>query len=98
MHPFSDTTGVDHLLREANEILSPNSTVKKYNASRIWGFISKFVMLDRFIKALGIAEDNPGVLVPRTLCEVDYLGSGLKVSIFLLKLRHPASTNMDLRS
>ena len=54
------------------------------NAARIWGFISKFVMFDRFIKALGIAEDHPGVLVPRKLCTDDYLGNASKVNIFLL--------------
>lgn len=90
VHPFSDTNGVDHLLQEAEEILSPKlilspkSLVGPKSAARIWGFISKFVMLDRFMKALGIAEDHPGILVPRIFCEDEYLGTGLKVSILLL--------------
>ena len=34
-------------------------------------------MIDRFIKAIGTPEDHPGVLIPRTLCTLDYLGNGL---------------------
>jgi hypothetical protein len=41
-------------------------------------------MFDRFLKALGIAEENPGICVSKHLCTVDYLGNGVKVSIFLL--------------
>jgi len=52
-------------------------------------------MLDRFAKALGIATDYPGVVVPSELCTVEYLGSGLKVSLFLLILPHPASSNIN---
>ena len=82
VYPFNDSNGVDHLLREAVKIFSPNSDeIGPKNAARIWGFFSKFVMLDRFVKALGIAEDHRGVLIPRQLCEDDYLGKGLKVSI-----------------
>jgi hypothetical protein len=86
VHPFSDSNGVDHLLTESKQIFSTNSDdVGPKNAARIWGFISKFVMLDRFAKAVGIAEGNGGVLVPRQLCEVGHLGNnGVKVSILYL--------------
>jgi hypothetical protein len=67
-------------------------------AARIWGFISKFVMFDRFIKALGIAKDHSGVRVPRKLCKVDYLGNGLKVRIFFFKLPEPASSIVNFSS
>ena|ERR1700679_836086 len=99
VHPFGDTTGIDHLLRECEEIfLHTLDTVGAKNAARIWGFISKFVMLDRFVKALGIPEEHMGILVSRKLCEEDYLGTGLKVSIFIFNLPDHASNNVDLRS
>lgn len=80
VHPFSDTSGVDVLLREAEMILSPKwELVGSKNAGRIWGFISKFVMLDRFAKTLGAADMYPGIVVPRKMCSNDYLGTGLKV-------------------
>jgi hypothetical protein len=66
------------------------------NAARIWGFISKFIMFDRFVKALGIGEANPGVLIPRKPCSDDYLGNGLKVSIFFFKLPDLTLTNVNL--
>jgi hypothetical protein len=56
------------------------------NASRIWGFMSKFVMLDRFIKALGAAEIHPGLCVARRTCPMEYFGTVDRVSIFLLKI------------
>jgi hypothetical protein len=50
------------------------------NAARIWGFISKFVMLDHFFKTLR-TDFHPGVVVPRKICNTDYIGTGAKVSI-----------------
>jgi hypothetical protein len=35
------------------------------NASRIWGFMSKFVMLDRFLKALGLTANRSSQSVHR---------------------------------
>jgi len=55
------------------------------NASRIWGFMSKFVMLDRFAKTLGGAEAHPGISVPKTKMQKDQLGSAAKVSTFFKK-------------
>ena len=82
VYPFSDTTGVATVLQEAENMLSPNlEAVGPRNAGRIWGFISKFVMLDRFGKALGAAEVFQGLSVPRNTCSLDYLGTGVKVSI-----------------
>jgi hypothetical protein len=75
---------VDIILREADKVLCSNlDAVGPKNASRIWGFISKFVMLDRFSKALGVAIDYPGISVSKKLCSIDYIGRGSKVSISL---------------
>ena len=66
-------------------MLSPNmNIVGPKNASRIWGFLSKFVMLDRFCKTLGAAEVYPGISVPKKMCSLDYLGTGFKVGTFFL--------------
>jgi hypothetical protein len=62
-------------------MLSPRlEAVGTKNARRIWAFISKFVMLDRFSEVLGAAEVLPGLAVPRTTCLPDYLGTGAKVT------------------
>ena len=83
VHPFSDTSGVDVLLREAEMILSPKwELVGSKNTARIWGFISKFVMLDQFAKTLGAADVYPGIVVPRKTCSIDFLGTGSKVGLF----------------
>ena len=64
-------------------MLSPHlEAVGMKNAGQIWGFISKFVMLDRFSKVLGAAEVYPGLPVPRKMCSPDYLGTGAKVTYF----------------
>jgi hypothetical protein len=82
-HPFSDSYGVDIILREADDILSANlEMVGPKNASRIWGFLSKFVMVDRFSSVLGAAEFHPGLPVPRKTCSPDYIGTGAKVRSF----------------
>jgi hypothetical protein len=86
VHPFCDTTTVDILLQDAERMLSTDlQMVGPKNAGRIWGFISKFVMLDRFCKTMGLAEMNPGRLVARNLemFTVDHLGTGSKVLNFL---------------
>jgi hypothetical protein len=64
-------------------MLSPHlEMVGAKNAGRIWGFISKFVMLDRFSEVLGAAEVYPGSPVPRKTCSPEYLGTGVKVKYF----------------
>jgi hypothetical protein len=67
------------------------------NAARIWGFISKFVMLDRFIKTLGVVEVHPGIPLPRATRLVGYLGSGAKVSLFLPNFLNPLKRLLDPR-
>jgi hypothetical protein len=81
-HPFDDTPGVDVLLQEAERMLSPDlEAVGAKNAARIWGFMSKFVILDRFSEVLGAADnDAQGWPVPRKTCSSDYLGTGAKVT------------------
>jgi hypothetical protein len=76
-YPFSDTVSVDVVLREAEQILSTHLCG---HASRIWGFMSKFVMLDRFCKTLGVAKQYPGKTVVKKMCSNDYLGTGSKVN------------------
>lgn len=87
VHPFSDTTGVDVILRDAEKILSSHlDAVGRNSPNRIWGLLSKFVMLDRFSKTLGAADIQPGICVPRKICSSDYIGTGTKVSNNLLNL------------
>ena len=75
---------MDVILQEAEKILSPHlEAVSAKNAGRIWGFMSKFVMLDRFSKVLGAADTHPGLPIPRRTCLPDYLGTGAKVCISL---------------
>jgi hypothetical protein len=65
-------------------MLSPDSNevqIGAKNAMRVWGLISKFIMLDRFGKTLGAAEVYPGLLMPQTSCSVNYIGTGAKVSL-----------------
>jgi len=67
-------------------MLSPElEAVGPKNASRIWGFLSKFVILDRFLKTLGLAKLYPGLAVPREKCSVEHLGTASKVDIFFRK-------------
>ena len=67
---------------DSKRMLSPNiDAVPPKNASRIWGFVSKFVMLDRFTKALFGRDFHPGINVPKKICKEDYLGTAVKVSI-----------------
>jgi hypothetical protein len=73
---------VDSVIKDADLLLSPNmDLVGPKNASRIWGFISKFVMLDRFTKTLLGTDFHPGFVIPRKICREDFLGTGAKVSI-----------------
>lgn len=63
-------------------MLSPDmDEVGPRNAARIWGFVSKFVMVDRFARTLFGAEFHPGLPVPRRQCQDRHLGTGAKVSI-----------------
>lgn len=66
-------------------MLSPNlDEVGTKNAARIWGFMSKFVVLDRFAKTLGVRDVYPGPSVPRKkICSFEYIGTGSKVSNFI---------------
>lgn len=57
------------------------------HAARIWSFMSKFIMLDRFAKTLGVATVYQGVLVPKKTCSVEYIGTGSTVSIFFQNAR-----------
>jgi hypothetical protein len=83
--PFGDSLSVDILLREAETILSQDvEGLGARSASRIWAFLSKFVMLDRLSKVLGAAEVYPGLPVPKKMCSSDYIGTGAKVICFLL--------------
>ena len=89
VYPYSETTAVDILLREAEKMLSPHSDtvqVGPKHAGRIWGFISKFIMLDRFSKTLRVAEVYPGRILSKRNCTADYIGRGSNVSAFLLNL------------
>lgn len=68
-------------------MLSPDlRAVGPKNAGRIWGLMSKFVMLDRFIKALGAADVHPGLCVARRSCPMEYFGTVDRVSIFFLNI------------
>ena len=80
-------TGLNIVLRDARIILSSHlETVSHNNAGLIWGFLSMFVMLDHFSKALGVADFHPGVVVPRKTYGKDYLGTSAGVGNFLFKL------------
>jgi len=80
-NPFSDTTGVDVVLREAEKMHSLNMVdVGIKHAARIWGYMSKFVMLDRFSKTLGAAGVYPGPSMPRKRWSLDYFGTASRVS------------------
>ena len=66
-------------------ILSDNSSsIGPKNSSRIWGFMSKFVMVDRFVKTLGIADVYPEISVPKTRMLPEDLGRASKVSFFFM--------------
>ena len=79
IHPFSDTSSVDVVLRECERILLPDHEMAPKTASRIWGFISKFVILDRFVKTLGLGHER-AMKVPRRMSSFANLGTALKVS------------------
>lgn len=72
---------MDVVLREAETLLtSTPDAVGARHASRIWGLISKFVMVDRFSKAFGVAEVYPGIHVRRKISSSKLLGTASKVS------------------
>ena len=83
VYPFSDTTGVDVILRESKLMISAQMTVVGgKNASRIWGFLSKFIMVDRFGKTLGVADVHPCAVLERKICESNHLSSSaFRVSV-----------------
>lgn len=87
---------MDVLLRKAELVLTEDPTsIGPKHASQIWGFLSKFIMLDRFIKALGGAEVYPGLSIPRTTLSLNYLGTGSKVSISLLYCKSSLTGLLD---
>lgn len=77
---------MDNLIRDAAKIFTPHSSsVSAKNASRIWAFLSKFVMLDRFATTLGVREVHEGISVPKmSLSRADFAGAS-KVCLLLLK-------------
>lgn len=81
-YPFSDTTSIDIILRESKQMISAEmKIVGGKNASRIWGFLSKFIMVDRFGKTLGLADIQPNVVLERKVCGAKYLNtSAFRVS------------------
>ena len=84
LHPFSDTVGVDIVLWDSERILwSELDAVGPKHAVQIWSFISKFVMLDWFVKTLGLAEAYPGIPMAKKTHPLEYLGTATKVTIFL---------------
>lgn len=84
VHPFSDSNAVKYLLCATKKILTPEwETVGAKYGSRIWSFVSKFVMMDRFIKTLGVAEIHHGVIIPKRFCPDGYAGPGSKVNLFI---------------
>ncbi len=84
VHPFSDTTGVQGLLNDTEAIFREDtSTFGRNRASRVWGFISKFVMLDRFAQAFGAAEILPGSHRPRSGFPLQDIGGTANVSALL---------------
>ena len=80
---FNDTGAVAIILEEAEIMLGPHlEAVSPKHAGQIWGFISKFVMLDCFSQVLGAVEVHPGLPVLRKICTLHYLGTGVKVTCF----------------
>lgn len=76
--------GVQTLLEESERMFSADlKVVGPKNASKIWGFISKFVMLDRFMKAVGVADIHPGLCVLRDARSPEHFGTANRVSMFL---------------
>jgi hypothetical protein len=81
VRPFSYTAAVDVLIREAETVFTNPSLVGVKSATRIWGFISKFVLLDRFAKTLGVATVCPGKSVTKKAFSRDDLGGAAHVSL-----------------
>jgi hypothetical protein len=82
VRPFSYTEAVEILIRDADKILLvDSSSVSAKNAVRIWAFMSKFVMLDRFAKTLGVGQVYPGMTVAKTALGGDDFGGASKVRV-----------------
>ena len=71
------------VMRDSKTMLSPLlDTVGAKNASRIWGFMSKFISLDQFLKTLRLAKVYPGVSVPKVkTLRLEHIGTASKVCI-----------------
>lgn len=86
VYPFSDTPAVDVVFRQVDAMFSGNiDAVGRKYASRIWGYVSKFVMLDRFCKTLGVAGVYPATPVHRKICTLNHFGTAARVSTFIPK-------------
>jgi hypothetical protein len=82
VRPFSYTEAVENLMRDAEMMFLPeSSSVGPKNASRIWAFLSKFVMLDRFAASFGLAEPHRGIPLTRQTLFRHEFGAGIKVGI-----------------
>jgi hypothetical protein len=61
-HPFSDCPAAEVLTHDTEKMFSDNSdALGRKHAGRIWSFMSKFVVLDRFCKTLGFLAIIQGV-------------------------------------
>ena len=73
VHPFSDSNAVDVCLRESEMVITAKYDESSSKIlSRIWGFMSKFVILDRFSKLWVMQTTilgalSPGVFVARNI-------------------------------
>jgi hypothetical protein len=84
VRPFSQYNSVDVILRASDQFFSPDGDVIGYaHAGRIWSFVSKFVMLDRFAKALDLTKTDPALPLPRKTFSSNYIGTASKVRIDL---------------
>jgi hypothetical protein len=64
------------------------------NAARIWGLVSKFVMVDRLARTLFGADFHPGLPVPRRQCEEHHLGTATKASVVSSSSSRGSSNNI----
>ena len=56
--------------------------------------MSQFIMLDQFVKVLGVAEHYPGVVVPRKIIQLDISKRAIVVSLSPSSIR-PFSQSLD---
>jgi hypothetical protein len=81
------------IYKEMDEFFAPDGDLIGYSrAGRLWNFVSKFVMLDRFAKALELTKVFPAPLFPKKTLSSDYLGTGSKVGMNLTDI---SSSNLS---